>query len=126
MNMKCRSYSDDDYEVISGWYKARLLTVPEKDYLPKVGFIVDDIACGFIYKTDSLIAILDMYVTNPHASDIDRKKALEMVTTLLICHAQACHLKAIKADTKYDAIKLLAMEHGFNYLGEYSSFFKEI
>lgn len=120
-----RFLNGSDFEQVCSWFKERGLSSPSKDFLPLVGFIVEDVAVGFMYKTDSCLGILDWFVSNPSADAVERMRAFDHIVTLLLAHAKTCHIKAVKAETNNDTIKVLAMNQGFRFLGEHSSFFRE-
>lgn len=112
--------------MISSWYSDRGLPVPPSKYLPTTGFIVEDVACGFLFKTDSAFAILDAFVSNPKEKKTKRNNALDMITTLLLLEAKNAGYDLVKADTKHDVIKFRCIKHGFISTGKYYSYAKEI
>lgn len=46
--------------------------------LPKRGYIVDDIACIFLFKTDSKVGLMDYFVSNPTKDPTERKEAFDL------------------------------------------------
>jgi hypothetical protein len=124
--MECREYQAHDYEQITRWYKRRALVSPVPGYLPKTGFIVDDIAAGFLYLTDSRLGILDCFISNPTSEQDERDAALNLITKSLLTAAVNLECKAIKADTQSRAIAKRAMNHGFKYVGDFSAFIREL
>ena len=76
---KVREYKSGDYVELCKWFKDHKLSTPSRDQLPMNGFIVPKIAAGFIYLTDSSIAILDCFISNPASDDHQRDAALEIV-----------------------------------------------
>jgi len=124
--MKSRRYTELDYMEMCKWWEKRGLPAPSKEYLPKIGYLVEDMAAGFLYQTDGNIGLLDMYITNSEQEPNQRVDSLRAITTSLLGYAKQIGIKAIKFDTKFDVIKILATENGFIYTGEHSSYFKEI
>ena len=97
--VKIRIFKPEDYSQLTGWFKHREMNVPPLDLLSNVGFIADDIAAGFIYTTNSSIAIIDCYISNPDSDIDDRNRALELITIHLISYAKNCGFKLVKCDT---------------------------
>lgn len=53
--------------------------LPAQEILPETGFIVEDLACGFLYKTNSKLAWLEWVFSNPEKPKEDRAKALDLI-----------------------------------------------
>lgn len=122
-----RRVVDLDFDEISKWAEARSLDMPDKKYFPKTGFIVNGIAAGFIYYTDSPIAIIDCYLSNPGSLKEDRDKALDLITEELIKNAVFHKCLMIKCDTGLESIKKRALKFGFNSVDKnFESFMLEI
>lgn len=124
--MIVRKYQTHDYEMISEWYKKRGLTVPNRRYLPTNGIIAENIACGFVYLTDSEMAIIDCFISNPDSVKEDRDRALDKITEALMSYAKFFGSSAIKADSNLMAIQHRAEKYKFRYVGVFSSYFREI
>lgn len=121
-----RRYEDKDYESICWWFKLRNMKCLDRSSLPKCGFIAENVACGFLYKTDSDIGILECYISNPDASTLERTTALNRITVLLLGHAAFEGIKHVKYNTNLNVVRQMAKTHGFRFVGDYSSYFKEI
>lgn len=124
--MDMRKYSDCDYLHISNWFIKRNLKPPSPALLPKHGVVVHDTAVGFLITTDAGVGILDFFVSNPEKEQSLRIEALDAITTALTYTAQNLGILTLICNTNFANIKALADRHRFNYLGEYSSFSKEI
>ena len=79
-----RPLNEGDYETICSWWKWWRWAVLPKDFLPnngEGGFMIEKnnvpIVCGFLYLTNSKVAILEWIVSNPEYKDKDRKQAIE-------------------------------------------------
>lgn len=116
----------DDLVQVKKWHEDRGINCPDLSYFPPTGFIIDDIAAGFILYTDSGIALIDGYISNPNCKKSEREKALNLITRALIESAKKKGCNVIKCDTKLDCIKIRATKHGFKSLGVYESFAMEI
>lgn len=115
-----------DFSQFKEWHERRGMKVPDDVILPMIGLIVDGVAAGFLIQTDCALGFLDFFVTNPLASKEERNDALDDIGFSLIVTAKRLGVKALMCNTKFKNIKALAHKHGFNYLGEYSSFSRGI
>lgn len=64
--------------MLDSWTGARGIAVPHR-LLPKGGRIVEDVAAGFMYRTDSPVAILEPIVANPDAPADLRDVAIDRI-----------------------------------------------
>lgn len=124
--MLVRRILELDFDEIEKWFRAREMPVPERSLFPKIGFIVDNIAAGFIYFTDSSVAIIDCYISNPKSDKRNRDEALRAITGALITTAKFHKVKLLKCDTSLDAVKIRAEASGFKRIGAFDSFTMEI
>lgn len=76
--------SFEDYALICGFWKGRG-TPPQRNLLPTLGVIIDEMACGFLYLdgTGSGVAVMAWTATDPTASVIERGHALLKVVEFL-------------------------------------------
>lgn len=121
-----RPYSNDDYEMICHWFEQRGFNPPTRSLLPLTGAIASDAACGFLYCTDSDVAFIDFYITNPEVDVSTRATALKDVTQHLIRWAKEMEYTVIMANTQKRSIENLAIEHGFKNIGKHSVLMKEL
>lgn len=77
--MRWRKYNDKDYSTLESWMAARKMVMPKRSFLPKRGFIVDNVTCFFLIKTDCKIGILEYFIANPKASVQDVAKAIDIM-----------------------------------------------
>lgn len=124
--VKIRTFKPEDYSQLTGWFKHREMNVPPLEILSDVGYIVDDVAAGFIYKTNSSMAIIDCYVTNPSSDKKDRDIALDWITIHLTAYAKNCGYKLVKCDSKVEKVIKRAINHGFKEVGTFTSLVKEL
>lgn len=123
--MLVRRILDLDFHEISKWFDARGAKLPDRSLFPKTGFIIDSIAAGFLYFTDSTVGIIDCYISNPDTDSKTRSYALDQITNELIKFARSHGCYLLKCDTKIEAIKQRALNHGFKALGSHESFYLE-
>ena len=79
-----RPLNKEDYEIICEWWRWWRWPVLPKDFLPnnaEGGFMVEKdnipIVSGFLYLTNSKVAMLEWIVSNPKYKEKDRKQAIE-------------------------------------------------
>jgi hypothetical protein len=121
-----RLFEPDDYQVIQGWFSNRGMPWPPYQYLPKIGFIEDFYAAGFLIQTDTPIAMIDFIISNPAAPLRKRAESVESVVMALIEEAKQKKFKAICSNSRIHSIKNLAKSLGFKEIGEFSEFYREI
>lgn len=124
--MSARLVIDLDFDELGRWYLARWGSVPHKSLFPPIGFIVEGIAAGFLYLTDSSIAIIDGYISNPETDSKTRSDALNAITEALIGFAKNRGIMRLKCATQSEAIKKRAESHGFKCIGTYTTLILEI
>lgn len=78
----------EHYEDVCYWWSQHDWSQLPRDALPKTGFIVEGVAAGFLYKTDSQFAILEFIISNKNAKKEDRKQAVDLVVKNLIDEAK--------------------------------------
>jgi len=65
--------------MVTRWCSSRGVPATLLDMLPERGFIVPDVAAGFLYQTDSTMALIEGIVANPKADSRIRDDALDQV-----------------------------------------------
>lgn len=123
---KPRRFLTEDFKQISEWMSERSLGVPRGTRLSSTGIIVDNVAAGFLYVTNSEVAIIDCFISNPKADKIDRGNALDEITEALLKLALRYGARIVKCDSQLPSIQERALRHGFTESGTYSSFSKEL
>ena len=101
MELNIRRLKESDWETLTKWWDAWPKWVnPPKDFLPENGtggLMVEKnnipIVAGFIYYTNSKVALLEWVISNPEYRDKDRKQAIEL---LLIGAEQVCKNQNVK------------------------------
>lgn len=119
-------YSEKHYDMITEWQERRGQPFLSAEYLPTHGLVVEDVACGFLYCTDSVIGMIDIFITNPEASNIARAKALDLILKNLIIWAKDLGLKRLIATCKIKGTRNLALKNSFEDVGEHSFLFREL
>lgn len=119
-------YSEGFYSDISSWFQARGMVPPSRKEIPGHGFIIKDLAAGFLICTDTKVCMMEFFVSNPNSDKSMRKAAISKIASALISKATALGYETIKCDSTIDAIKFQAMDLGFVSIGQYEVFIKEI
>ena len=71
---------------------------------------------GFIYKTDSSVAYMEHYISNPLSERHARKQAMQLVTAYLIKQARDAGFRYLIASSDKTTICTLAKETVLNML----------
>lgn len=117
-----KEYTEFDYEKVAVWFHRRGLPVPALQQFSDTGIIVGNVGAGFLYTTNSGVAIIDGYITNPEAPPISRGKAVRIITERLMDIAELRGFKFIKCDTQERTIERFAKAYGFMEIGSYKVF----
>lgn len=121
-----RSFRTEDMGMVNSWYMAHGDQPITLDSLPQTGLIEPGIAAGFLYKTDSNIAWLEGFVTNPEAPPSARNEALDNIANALMVSAKALGFRQVIAMVENPRMMLRADRHGFKGIGAYVMMKKEI
>lgn len=115
-----RRFEPADIDEINGWYEARGLPRLERWAFPENGFIEPGVAAGFLYLTDSGLALLEGVVTNPAAEAKSRHAALGEIGASLIDEARRRDVKRLLGICRDRGIADRAVEHhGMRPVGVY-------
>lgn len=101
MELNIRRLQESDWETLTKWWDAwPEWTNPPKDFLPDNGtggLMVEKnntpIVAGFIYYTNSKVALLEWVISNPEYKDKDRKDAIELLINGV---EEVCKLQGLK------------------------------
>lgn len=119
-----RRYRPVDYTSICQWCDSREIDPPPAWSVPKHGFIVEDIAVGFLILTDNRFAIIDYYISNPKSDKDLRSHALNAITNELIRVAKLRKVKILICNSMNKSIKQRAIDTGFDCIGDMTNFRK--
>lgn len=108
-----------DKDTLDLWWNAHAMPPIPGAALPEVGFIVPDVAAGFLYQTDSSVAMIENYITNPNSSYEVRQEALDSITGALIGEATERGFERIVALTTAQSIFNRAKRFGFQSVGAF-------
>lgn len=110
--MIVRWKAKEHYRVIASWYHARELEAPLAEMLPEVGYVVDKKVAGWVTLTDSNMAVIDTFISNPHTTPSSRAHAIEKLTGVLIDSAMALGYTKIICLTNVPTLKKEAFKYG--------------
>lgn len=115
--MNIRYYQSSDYPVITSWFLGNDLPKFPEELIPSTGFIVENLCAGWLYKTDSKIALVETFIGNPKADKEERQKAVNLMFSSLIEEAKKQGFTLLLASSKHDRV----INYGINNLN-----FKEL
>lgn len=115
-----------DYQTISHWYSLRGMPSVSQEMIPGIGFIKEGCAAGFLYLTDTKLAIIDLFISNPESRKEQRDDALDGIVEDLIKEAKIWGVKGILATSALRAIEARALAFDFKYTGTVKSFFLKL
>lgn len=113
------------YKKLCDWMQRHDLGNPKPELMSDLGLVINDTAIGFLFKTNSKMALIDNLVTNITKTAEQRHEALNILLKNLDCMAKRSGFLAIQilCDTK-DMDKRL-FDLGYRSHGAYSLFYKE-
>lgn len=124
--LSLRLVERSDIPVLKDWYKAHGQPDNATIFLPPLGFIVPNVAAGFLCRTDSKVAFLDCYISNPESFEETRDEALDSITEHLLRAAFHSGFKKVIALTNVPAIVNRAQRFGFSNKMEFTFLVREV
>ena len=114
-----------DMAELNKWHQGHGLGSIRAGALPQVGLVVPGVAAGFLYSTDSDLAFLDGYTTNPRATLRARSKAIDVITNGLVQFAHDVGFRQVLAYCKPSTARRAFKRHGFAILDSHVLAVKE-
>lgn len=121
MEYRIAKYSD--YEMLQEWWKfwrfpsPPIITLPQEDDNYFSGVIAyennKDIACGFLYKTNSSICWLEFIVANPNTTNEERSNGIKKVCNEISKIAKSLGFTAIYTSVKHENLINKLKNEGF-------------
>ncbi len=104
--------------VVSEWIRARGLgeNAGDLSLLPTSGFVIGGIAVGFIYLTNSRLAFMDGFMTDPTSDRRERDLALDLLIVALFDEARELGYTAVAGTTSAQPLADRLAQHGFNII----------
>ena len=107
-----RAFRIDDLKMINAWYAARGWPEVGPAQARMKGFLVDDVAAGFLMQTDAGVAYLENMISNPQASARDVSVAIDAITKALFALAADNGFEHVAAFTQMPSIRTRAKRLG--------------
>lgn len=86
------------------------------DMLPGTGFIIPGKAAGFMYRTDSSLALIDNLVAAPGLSEEERGQVVDAILAAICLEAARLGFKLLLGYTVLDAVVKRAERFGFAHV----------
>ncbi len=107
--------TSDDIPTLNAWMAAhnhpgRL----GKGYIPEVGYWVPGVVSCFLYQTDTKVAYIDGFLSNPESKKEDRHAAMIEVGKSLCDEAAKRGFETLRGTTTYPSIAATAIACGFD------------
>lgn len=113
--MMVRRYQEKDYEMIERWAKDRNIKMPPHSWFPKRGWVVDDVAAMFMFKTDSKLGFIDHFITNPKATEDHRLQATDLLMKSLEDEAEKIGLTDLVGVSNIFKVQALSARYGYRF-----------
>lgn len=82
--MSLKRVTSKDFPMIVHWHKERKLTVPDPRALSDTGFIADGRVAGWLYLTNSNIAMIEGIISDPKSPASLRRESLDKLIGFMI------------------------------------------
>jgi hypothetical protein len=116
MAISVRMFKEEDYAQIVKWWEWWKWQAVPLDHLPKIGAIVSfndvDVCAGWLYQTDSKIALLEWVVSNPQAKQ-GRGECLSALIDELCVAAKSLGFDSVITIAKNAHLLKRLQDHGF-------------
>lgn len=124
--MIVRPYTPADKDTLDQWWTSHKMPPIPGTSLPQVGFIVEGVGAGFLYKTDSDVAWIENYITNSDTTFADRSEAQDLITAALLAAAGEAGYRRIVACTTVQTVATRALNAGFHGVGAFYVLHKDL
>jgi len=108
-----RRYTSKDYPLISKWYVKHGMSPPKQECLSDMGYIVNERVAGWLYVTNSNVAMIEGVISDPDTLSSARKHDLKRLCGTLIDMSMALGCTQILAITDHPGIEQLCDDFGF-------------
>jgi hypothetical protein len=112
-----RRYTPFDLAMVSEWFAQHKLGLPDPSLLPEFGLIVPDVACGFLYETNSKLAMMDGLIGNMHAGLHERGQAVDDIARGLVEEARNRGFTRVMFLSSLRSVVQRSERHGFQLVG---------
>lgn len=113
--MAIRRYEDDDYEMVKEWYEARGKRPPSPDTMSDMGYIADERVAGWLYTTNSNVAMIEGIIADPHTIPSHRHQSLRLLLGFMIDTALLLGYPHIFGITSHPSMVKTCKQLGFSH-----------
>lgn len=106
-------YKPRHYPIIAKWYTERGLPAPKMSTLSDTGFILDNRVAGWLYMTNSKLAMIEGIISNPQSIPSLRKTSLLRLCALLVDTALALGYTDIIGISEHPSVLEVGKKLGF-------------
>lgn len=99
-----RYLKDQDYETVRSWVSEWNIPPPTQGMLPEIGFIIDQVAVGFLEQPDTDSCYFENLYSNPKASKDEREKAIDLIYDAAVECAKSLGFKRMLSTTDHPSI----------------------
>jgi hypothetical protein len=99
---------------VAQWLTKHSFPLPPEHLLPTTGFIVEGIACGFLYCTNSSFGLLEWVFSNPKRSKEERTQAIDLIFKLVEETSSNLGITALFSAASIPAYAKILERNGFN------------
>lgn len=99
MVLMIRPYSHSDYETICKWLAFHQIPKPAYEYFSPTGFVANEKAVGFLFRTPSKVCFIDQVAADPFCTKEERADALDELFQ---------HIEAIAENEGFGVVTILA------------------
>lgn len=82
--MMLRKFRKEDYDTICSWYDKRGHKAPSIETLSDMGWIADERVAGWLYTTNSNMAMIEGIIANPDTTPSLRRESVERLVSFMI------------------------------------------
>jgi hypothetical protein len=111
--MTPRAFTREDLPTINAWLAARDLAHLQPGMIPETGFIVEGVAVGFLYDTDSQVGFMENFISNPASSAVKVSEAINAIVDRLLQASQVLGIRYMVVMTKKPGVIKRARRWGF-------------
>lgn len=105
-----RQYVPEDYDTIKHWWTLHGSSVVPPRLLPKVGFVVENVAAAFLYRTDAPVGWIENLISNPSISKDIRSQGIDLLLQTLFEYADSTGIENLVSFTDVDVVVKRAVE----------------
>lgn len=107
------------YKDVSTWWNTHKWPVIPLAMLPPTGFVIEGVCAGWLYLTDSPIALLEWVVANPNTPVDERGQGLDALVARLKEEAKARGKSFVFMTAKNERLINRLEKHGFQRTDEH-------